>query len=110
MPVPFFAIFTRTPRDESWFFASHLSHAAGVSKNSTGSSFMWRTSNRCGLRTAVRGNVQLVAIKATFGRGLLAGAIGTAAMTASSTIEQRLRKWPASRLQQRGPLELRHRL
>jgi hypothetical protein len=44
----------------------------------------------------VTGNVHLVAIKATIGRGLLAGAIGTAAMTASSTIEEKLRKRPAS--------------
>ena len=33
---------------------------------------------------------------ATFGRGLIAGMIGTAAMTASSTLEARIRKRPAS--------------
>src|SRR5437763_9318259 len=91
-PVAFFASFAHTPRADSWFLASHSSHAAADSNGSSGiSAVMAKVLQAADGAVGDADAGQASLRREHDAKGLLAGFCGTAAMTLSSTLEEKLR-------------------
>src|SRR5947199_3176934 len=91
-PVAFFASFAHTPRADSWFLASHSSHASADSNGSSGISAVMSKVLQGTAGAVGEANTGQVSLSmSTIAKGLLAGFCGTAAMTLSATLEEKLR-------------------